>query len=155
MCDRKRSKTARCFTEGHGTEVPCSVQWAALANEFKKIKRRLAEGCSTHGCVRRLAQTWPRRLAQPHVDVCVAQRLLGSRLRPADAFSFGSWSLSSNNQARATQTKKRVTKAGEVTMTWNYEPRLCSERTRRTFNNDLGHQTFWWPSFENTPKRGC
>src|SRR5262249_2667461 len=78
LFDTNAQKTAAVSLRAR-TEVPCSVQWAALANEFKKIERRLAEGCSMHGSVGRLAQTWPRLLAQPHVDVCVAQPLLGSR----------------------------------------------------------------------------
>jgi hypothetical protein len=97
----------------------CSVQWAALANEFKKIKRRLAEGYSMRGSVRRLAQTWPRLLAQPHVDVCVAQRLLGSRLRRLQL-----WVVVVQQPGQANTDKK----AGEVTMTTTIEPLTTTPR---------------------------
>jgi hypothetical protein len=33
---------------------------------------------------------------------------------------------------------------------WNYTPRLCDGRTRRTSISDLGHH-LWWPTFADMP----
>jgi len=85
---------------------------AALANEFKKIKRRLSRGLPETQLCQAIGADLACLLAQPHVDVCVAQRLLGSRLRPARWPQLWVVVVVVQQPGQATQTKKRGDKSG-------------------------------------------
>jgi len=82
------------------------------------------------GSVRRLAQTWPHLLAQPHVDGCVAQRLLGNAAKARRWPQLWVVVVVVQQPGQAIQTKKRVTKAGEVTMTTTIEPLITTDKDK-------------------------
>jgi hypothetical protein len=80
-----------------------SLKLVALANEFKNIKCRLAQGFEKRGSVSRLAQTCPFLLTQSYVDRCVAKQ-------PGTSFEFTDFPIMREGAKRRcpTMAKERL-----------------------------------------------
>ena len=73
-CQRRFEQASN--PEEKGTFKVLRDMWAALANEFKRIKLSISAGLREAGVCQSIGADLPFLLAQPHVDRCVAQRPL-------------------------------------------------------------------------------